>query len=259
MTHRHGTPGLRYTIADGVAQLTLSRPDKSNALDLPAAESLAAAVASARSDDAVRVVLLAGDGRRFCAGGDIASMTAAEDRSRHLEQMAATLDGALQGLAEMDKPVVAAVQGAAAGAGLAMVLSADVAIGTRSSKYLAAYASVGLTPDCGLSWLLPRAVGQQRALELALTGRVLSADEACDWGLITTVVDDDELAARASSTASRLAKAPPYAVGQARRLIRSAWTATRKESGADEVQTISRAVATAEARELADLFLQRQP
>lgn len=192
-------------------------------------------------------MLLAGDGQRFCAGGDIASMAAAEDRSGHLEQMAATLDGALQGLAEIDKPVVAAVQGAAAGAGLAMVLSADVVVGARTSRHLAAYANVGLAPDCGLSWLLPRSVGQQRALELALTGRVLSAQEARDWGLITTVVDDDELAARALSTASRLAKAPPYALGQARRLIRSAWTATREESGTDEVQTISRAIATAEA------------
>lgn len=249
--------GIRYTVTDGVGHLTLARPDKSNALDLQTAESLEEAVALAESDDAVRVVLLTGDGQRFCAGGDLASMAAANDRSAYLHKMATTLDRALQGLAEMEKPVLAAVQGAAAGAGLAMVLTADVVISARTSKYLAAYAGVGLTPDCGLSWMLPRAVGQQRALELALTGRVLSAQEACDWGLVATVVDDDQLTEQAASAAAKLAAASPYAVGQARRLIRSAWTASREESGADEAHTISRAVATTEARVLVDRFLSR--
>jgi len=160
----------------------LARPDVSNALDLPTSQSFAEAVQLAGADDDVRVVLLTGDGQRFCAGGDVASMAAASDRPAYLQELADTLDGSLQRLCELEKPVVAAVQGAAAGAGLAVMLAADIVIGASTSKYLTAYAGVGLTPDCGLSWQLPRAVGQQRALEMALTGRVLSAEEARDWG-----------------------------------------------------------------------------
>jgi 2-(1,2-epoxy-1,2-dihydrophenyl)acetyl-CoA isomerase len=184
-------------------------------------------------------------------------MAAAEDPAAYLHELADTLDRALQRLDALEKPVVAAVQGAAAGAGLAVVLSADVVVSARGTKYLTAYAGVGLTPDCGLSWLLPRAVGQQRALELALTGRVLSADEARDWGLVTSVVEDDELASQAQALAERLAVAPPFALGQARRLIRSSWAATRAETGADEARTIARAVVTPEARELVAAFTRR--
>jgi 2-(1,2-epoxy-1,2-dihydrophenyl)acetyl-CoA isomerase len=127
----------------------------------------------------------------------------------------------------------------------------------RGTKFLTAYAGVGLTPDCGLSWLLPRAVGQQRALELALTGRVLTAEEARDWGLVTTVVDDAELEEQATVLAVRLATAPPFALGQARRLIRSSWTVSRAESGADEARTIARAVTTPEAQALVARFAGR--
>ena len=235
----------------------MARPDVSNALDLPTSQSFAEAVQLAGADDDVRVVLLTGDGQRFCAGGDVASMAAASDRPAYLQELADTLDGSLQRLCELEKPVVAAVQGAAAGAGLAVMLAADIVIGASTSKYLTAYAGVGLTPDCGLSWQLPRAVGQQRALEMALTGRVLSAEEARDWGLVTTVVADDQLGAQAVSVAQKLAAASPFALGQARRLIRSAWTLSRAESGAEEAQTISRAVATVEAQALIERFVRR--
>lgn len=248
---------VRYSVTDGVAHIALARPERSNSFDLPTAQSFGAAVDRAGADPEVRVVLLTGDGPRFCAGGDVASMAAAAEPSAYLQELADELDGALQRLGALEKPVVAAVQGAAAGAGLAVVLTADVVLSARSTKYLTAYAGVGLTPDCGLSWLLPRAVGQQRALELALTGRVLSAEEAQDWGLVTTVVDDAELEEQATALAAKLATAPPFALGQARRLIRSAWTASRAESGADEARTISRAVTTPEAQALVARFAGR--
>lgn len=248
---------VHYAVADGVARITLARPEVSNSVDLPTAAALGEAVDAAAADDAVRVVLLAGEGARFCAGGDVASMAAAADPSAYLLELADALDGVLQRLIALPKPVVAAVQGAAAGAGMAVVLSADVVISARSTKYLTAYAGVGLTPDCGLSWLLPRAVGQQRALELALTGRVLAAEEARDWGLVTTVVDDDSLAAEAEALAAKLAAAPPYALGQAKRLMRASWGSTRAEAGADEARTIAAAVATPEAQALVAKFAGR--
>jgi len=247
--------GIRYAADEGIARLTFARPDASNSLDLPTARSFAAAVAQAAADPDVRVVLLSGDGDRFCAGGDVASMAAASDQSAYLLELASTLDQALFDLTATPKPVVAAVQGAAAGAGLAVVLAADVIVSASNTKYLTAYAGVGLTPDCGLSWQLPRAVGQQRALELALTGRILSAEEARDWGLVTTVVDAEGLLEKATSVASKLAASSPYALGQAKRLIRSAWAVSRAESGADEARTISRAVATAEAQLLVEKFV----
>lgn len=248
---------VRYTVADGVARIALARPEVSNSVDLPTAQAFGAAVDKAAVDPDVRVILITGDGPRFCAGGDVASMAAAEDQSRYLRELADALDQVLQSVDSIAVPVVAAVQGAAAGAGLAVVLSADVVVSARSTKYLTAYAGVGLTPDCGLSWLLPRAVGQQRALELALTGRVLTAEEAQQWGLVTTVVDDEALEEQATALAAKLAGAPPYALGQARRLIRSSWTATRAEAGADEARTIATAVTTPEAQALVARFAAR--
>lgn len=248
---------VQYAVADGVARITLARPDVSNAVDLPTAAALGEAVDAAAADDSVRVVLVTGAGPRFCAGGDVASMAAAENPSAYLLELADALDQPLQRLTAMAKPVVAAVQGAAAGAGLAVVLSADVVLSARSTKYLTAYAGVGLTPDCGLSWLLPRAVGQQRALELSLTGRVLSAEEARDWGLVTSVVADEALADETAALVARLAAAPPYALGQAKRLMRESWNVSRAEAGADEGRTIATAVTTPEAQALVARFAGR--
>lgn len=247
--------GVRYSVEDGIASLALNRPDQSNSIDLDTARALSDAVDRARLDDDARVVMVTGEGTRFCAGGDVASMAEAEDPAGYLLDAASALDGALRKLSALEKPVLAGVQGAAAGAGLAVALSADLVVSAASSKFLAAYADVGLTPDCGLSWMLPRAVGQQRALDLVLTGRVLSADEALDWGLVTRVVPDEQLTEQVRATAAALAEAPPFALGQARRLLRQSWATTRAETGADEARTISRAVQTAEARRLIARFL----
>jgi len=246
--------GIRYTVHDGLARLTLARPDLSNAIDLPAAKALGAAVARAGADPDVRVILIDAEGPRFCAGGDVRSMAGTADPAAYVAALATELDRALQNLAGLAKPVVAAVQGAAAGAGLAVVLAADVVIAARAAKFFTAYAAVGLTPDCGLSYQLPRAIGQQRALELALTGRALSADEALEWGLVSQVVEPADLAERAAAVARQLADASTFALGQAKRLIRASWTTTREQSGADEVQTIAQAITTVEAKELIGKF-----
>lgn len=243
---------IAYQVRDGIARVVLTRPEVANVFDLPMAQAFADAVWQAGSDRAVRVVLVSGEGRDFCLGSDVASLVASEDRSSYLYDLARVLDEGLQDLAEIEKPVIAAIQGTAAAAGLAIVLAADVVLSSPEATFQTGAAGVGLTPDCGLSWELPRVVGPRRALELALTGRVLSAGEAQDWGLVTTVVDHLDIHSAADSLAACLATAPPFALGHTRRLIRSAWAESRAASGADEARTISRAVATPEARVLVE-------
>ncbi|MFJ8819562.1 enoyl-CoA hydratase/isomerase family protein [Amycolatopsis thermoflava] len=247
---------VRWELSGGVGRITLDRPDVSNAVDLPTAQALAKAVTAAEADD-VRVVLLTGAGARFCAGGDVRSFLAAEKPSTYLHELATELEAALRRLSELPKPVVAEVQGAVAGAGLAFVLNADVVVAARSTKFRMAYSGIGLTPDCGVSYLLPRAIGTQRALELALTGRTLTAEEACGWGLVTEVVDDDALDDRAAELARTLAEGPAAAFGQAKRLIRSSFDVSRENSAADEAGTIAAAVAGSEAQRLIRRFTQR--
>lgn len=242
-----------YDVHDGLARLTLNRPEASNSVDLPTAVAFKTAVERAAADETVRVVLMTGNGKRFCAGGDVGSMVSAENRPAYLFELAQVLDGALQRLATLDKPVVAAVQGAVAGAGLGVMLSADVIVAERSTKFLTAYSAIGLTPDCGVSYLLPRAIGQQRALQLALTGRVLDGDEACEWGLVTEVVDG-RAGERAEEIARQLASGPTFAYAQTRRLIRSSWDLTREQSGSDEARTIAEAVVSPAATELIKRF-----
>jgi 2-(1,2-epoxy-1,2-dihydrophenyl)acetyl-CoA isomerase len=247
---------LRVAVEDGVAVLEMTRQQQSNSFDLPAARAFDDAVRAIELDDAVRVVLLTGAGKRFCAGGDVASMIAAEGRAAYLQELAEVLDGALQHLGTLSKPVVVAVQGAVAGAGIGVMLAGDIIVADRATKFVSAYESIGLTPDCGVSWLLPRVIGQQRALQFCLMPAAINADIALSWGLITEVVDDDA-AGRALDIARSLAAGPAQALGQARRLLRSSWAADRPTSGADEARTIANAVTTAEATVLVEAFAQR--
>lgn len=246
--------GVRYAVADGIGTITLARPEASNSFDLPTARSFGAAVDAAIADEAVGVILLVAEGRRFCAGGDVGSMVAADDREAFLLELADTLDGALQRLTSAPKPVVAGVRGAVAGAGVGVMLAADVVVAAEGTKFLTAYAAIGLSPDCGVSWLLPRAIGQQRALELAITGRALTSEEALAWGMVTRVVADADLDTAVQEVAAQVAAQSSYALGHARRLIRSSYDVTRAESGADESRTIAAAVLTPYAQEKLAVF-----
>ncbi len=245
---------VNYSVADGVAHIELNRPAVATAFDLPTAEAFDAAVTKAGNDDSVRAVLLTGAGKRFSAGGDVASMVQSDDRATFLLELANALDAGARKLDALEKPVVCAVQGAVAGAGNSVMLAADVIVAASSTKFVMAYPGVGLTPDIGVTWLLPRAVGQVRALEYALTGRALTAEEAREWGLVTTVVADEDVQTAAREVALKLAAGPVFALGQARRMIRRSWERTREEAGADESQTIARAVVTDDAQQRLKAF-----
>lgn len=240
------TEHVAYELNDDVARVTLNRAGVSNAVDLDTARLFRELIARSRAEEA-RALVLSGSGPRFCAGGDVASMWASEDRPGYLRELAATLELGLREMAELPFPTIAAAQGAVAGAGIGVLLHCDVVVAARSTRFVMAYAGVGLTPDCGVSYLLPRAVGQQRALEFALTGRVLTAPEAQAWGLVTTVAEDDALAVVVDRIAATWAKGPTEAFGEAKRLLRTSWEASSDASARDEVETIARAVQSADA------------
>lgn len=246
---------IEYGAVDGVAHLRLNRPEAANALNLEAANELDAAVARARDDVEVRAVRVTGAGPRFCAGGDVAAFAAAQDQPAYIHQLATQLDAAFRALAALQKPVVAAVHGAVAGAGLALMLSCDVVVAAPGTKFVFAYPGIGFTPDCGLSYLLPRAMGQQRALAFSLAGKPASGQQALDWGLVAEVTDDAH--PRAEELARAMADGPATALGQARRLLRQGWEMGRAETGAEEARTITEMVKGAEAQALIKEFVSR--
>lgn len=248
-------PLIAYAVADGVAHIEVNRPAAANAFDLDTTRELAAVLDAAAGDETVGAVLLTGAGPRFCAGGDVASFAAARDQPAYIHQLATELDAAFRALAGLEKPVVVAVHGAVAGAGLALMLSCDVIVCAPATKFVFAYPGIGFTPDCGLSYLLPRAIGQQRALQFALVGKPASAQEAREWGLVTEIADD--ATARGGEIAATLTAGASTALGQVRRLMRSGWTMTREETGAEEARTIAAMARGQEAQELIARFIER--
>jgi 2-(1,2-epoxy-1,2-dihydrophenyl)acetyl-CoA isomerase len=212
---------IGFEVADGVARLRLARPEAGNAVTGAMAREIMDAVGRCDHDPAVRAVLLTGEGRRFCVGGDLRAFTAhGTALPGHLREVTTYLHAAVSRLARLEVPVVAAVQGAAAGAGLSLACAADLVVAGESARFRTAYLAIGLTPDGGLSYSLPRLVGPRRALELLLTNRIFSAAEAREWGIATEVVPDADVAARAEALARDLAAGPTAAMGAAKRLVR---------------------------------------
>lgn len=246
---------VTLTITDGVGHIELNRPEAANTVDMALASGLREAVAAAAADEGVRAVLLSGAGARFCTGGDIGSFVDAEDSRAYLHALAVEAGAAVAALEDLTKPVVVAVHGAVAGGGLGIMLGGDLVVAQEGTKFVFAYPSIGLTPDCGVSYLLPRALGQQRALAFALSGRPLSAQDAQAQGLVAEVVPDAR--ARAQEAAQTLADGATGAYGDARRLLRSSWSRTREEMAADEATTLSTHGAGDEAQALFTRFLSR--
>ena len=243
------------SVSDGVATIRLARPDAGNAVDLLTAFALRDAVgAVARAVDQVQVVVLRADGRLFCAGGDVRAMAAAPQRGDFVAELAGVLHEVLEGLRALPVPVVAVVQGAAAGAGVGLVLASDVVLAADHATFVAAYPTVGLSPDCGVSALLPGAVGARRAALFLLTGTPIDAATALDWGLVTEVCPAQDLEARAGEVVAAIAALPREAVGQAARLLRVAGERPYAVQLADEAATIARLAAGAEAGALLASF-----
>jgi 2-(1,2-epoxy-1,2-dihydrophenyl)acetyl-CoA isomerase len=210
---------LLHDVSDGVATLTLNRPESLNALNVELRRQLLAAVKAARSDDATRVVVLTGAGRAFCAGADLRGGSSERDFRTVLTTEYNPLITALRTLA---KPVVAAVNGVAAGAGVSLAFAADLVVAAEDARFVPAFNRIGLVPDSGLARTLVRAVGRHRALEILLGERQLTASAAHDAGLVAAVVPADRLAAATRELALRLAAGPVGAIGLTKRLLNRA-------------------------------------
>jgi 2-(1,2-epoxy-1,2-dihydrophenyl)acetyl-CoA isomerase len=239
----------------GVAHVTLNRAEHGNTLDLTLARDLRTAFEAVSERKDARVLLLTGEGRMFCAGGDLRSMQAADNRSAFVYELALACHETIRSLAALEKPVVAAVQGSAAGAGLSLVLLSDFVFTTPKASFVTAYTAVGLTPDCGQSWLLPRAVGTGRALDLTLASRRLSGEEAVGLGIATRIATEDSLHAEAAAFAAKLATGHAQALGAARSLIRSGFADGLDAHLDKEAETIARMAATEETGKMIDAFL----
>jgi len=210
---------------DGVALVTLNHPEGANALSMAMGRDLLEVALRVEGDPAVRAVVVTGAGKHFCFGGDLHGMAAQGDAvGGYLNELTTRIHAAISCFARMRAPVIAAVNGTAAGGGVGLVCMTDLAIAGRSSRFRLAYTGVGLAPDCATSFLLPRIVGRRRALELFLTNRMLGADEALDWGLVNQVVDDAEVLPQALALAATFAAGPTESYASVKRLVDAADT-----------------------------------
>ncbi|MCZ4533967.1 enoyl-CoA hydratase-related protein [Gordonia terrae] len=249
------TTGLDFTIDDRrVAAIRLNRPEAANALDMDLADGLAAAVQTIVSDGGVRVIRLSAAGRLFSGGGDVHGMATATDRGQFLAELAGSVHRSLIALDRLPVPVVAAVQGTAAGGGLGLVLAADVVIATPKTAFVAAYSTIGLSPDCGVSVNLPRTIGLGRALRMLVRNEKIDAATALEWGLVHEIVEAGELDDATDAVVAHLLERPAAAIGHARRLARASFGRAFADHLDDEAATIAQLGAGEEAAELLARF-----
>jgi 2-(1,2-epoxy-1,2-dihydrophenyl)acetyl-CoA isomerase len=263
MAFETGCPNLRVECADGVASIILDRPDAGNALTPDMVEALIQATTALEHDTDVRCVVLRATGDNFAAGGDVKGFhkSLTQDRAAHLagmERRVANGNAAVQRLRRMTKPVLASVQGAVAGYGLSMFLTADLAIAADNAFFLMAYRHIGLTPDGGSSHLLPRLIGERRAMELTLMGNRIDAAKALAWGMVNWTAPADELVAQTDKLARGLARGPTYALGHAKRLIRGAFESSWDDQVARENEQIGHSVASADHFEGVQAFVEKR-
>lgn len=242
---------IDFTVSDGVATVTLNRPDAANALDLRMSQDLLAVASHCDANRAIRAVIFTGRGKMFSAGGDVMSFAAAgEGVSEMMRNMTAFLHSAIARFLRMNAPLITAVNGTAAGAGLSMALMGDVILAASSAKFTMAYTRIGVTPDGSSTFTLPRLVGMARAKEMILLNPVYTADEAAAKGLVTAVVPDDQLMARAQEIAAQLANGPTLAYGEAKRLLADSFSNSLETQMELETRAISGLAAhTRDARE----------
>jgi 2-(1,2-epoxy-1,2-dihydrophenyl)acetyl-CoA isomerase len=247
------------SVSDGIGRVVLNRPEVGNAINMVLAEDLFAALTQLHVDADVRCLVLEANGPIFCAGGDLADFggDGAGDMSSRIHALATALHRSIELIEAMDKPLVTAIQGTAAGAGVVLGACADLVLVSDQAKFVPAYGRVGLTPDGGSTWYLPRLMGDRRATEMLLTGGALSAAEAVETGLVTRLVPHDSLATKTTTVALRLADSTGMSVGETRRLVRTGRNASLHDHLLEEAQSISRASEHPGAREAIGAFLAR--
>jgi 2-(1,2-epoxy-1,2-dihydrophenyl)acetyl-CoA isomerase len=254
---------LQYASSDGVGTILLNRPDALNAFSPEMAAGLIEATGQFERDPDVRCVVIRGAGEHFQSGGDVKALhrSLTENREKHLagmEQRVVNGHLAIHRIRRMRKPVLAVVQGAAAGFGMSLVAAADLAIASDDAYFTLAYCHIGLSADGGASYFLPRIVGERRALEAVLLGDRITAQKALDWGLLNWVVPAAELDDQANKIARRLATGATWALGQAKALFRNSLDRTWDEQSAKEAESIAQAIATDDHLEGVTAFFEKR-
>lgn len=252
---------LGWSLSDGVATITFNRPRAGNALTMQMGRELMDASIRCDDDPEVRAVVLTGAGRLFCVGADLKQLPPAGPKmATEIKLLTTYLHAAISRLARMDVPLICAVNGTAAGAGMSLALIGDLTLAVESAHFTMAYSRVGLTPDCAATYYLPRLVGFRRALELYLTNRVLSATEAEAWGLVNRVVAANALVSETQALAVQLAAGPTQAIGATKQLFHSAWTESLESQMELETRAITNAARCPDAAEgLKAFFEKRKP
>jgi 2-(1,2-epoxy-1,2-dihydrophenyl)acetyl-CoA isomerase len=252
---------IRYENSGGIARITLNRPDRLNSFTTQMHRELRAALDDVRSGGETRVLLLTGEGRGFCAGQDLSDRAVAPgespvDLGASIEENYRPL---VLGLRSLPVPVVCAVNGVAAGAGANIALACDIVIAARSASFIQAFSRIGLVPDSGGTFFLPRLVGAARAMGLALTGEKLSAEQAAAWGLIWKCVDDGELAATTEALLAQFAQAPTRGLAAIKRALYAS-SANTLEAQLDVERDLQRELGySADYREGVAAFLEKRP
>lgn len=250
------------SLAGGIAHLRLNRPQAANGMSVELLKALYGAVMTCHGTPGVRVLLLTGEGRNFCAGGDVQAFAArGAALPDYIRPATAYLQDSVLSLARLQAPVIVAVQGfAAGGGGFGLVCAADFVIAAESAKFLAGATRVAMAPDAGVSVTLPRLVGLRKATEILLTNPVIDAAEALRLGLVTKVVPDAELENAARALALELAEGAPLALAATKRLLRSGMALGMEACLSEEARTVSELSGTADAREgLAAVIERRRP
>ena len=251
---------LLFDVRDNVAHLTLNRPDAANSINENMGKDLMHAALRCDEDPEIRAVLISGAGKIFSGGGDLKDFISKGDQlPYHIKEITTYLHAAISRLTRMDAPVIAAVHGAVAGAGMSIAIACDIVVAAETTRFMVAYTRAGLVPDGSSTYFLPRIVGLKRALELTLTNRMFSAQEALQWGLITRVVPDNELLVQARAIAVQLAAGPTRAYGISKRLLHSGWMETLETQMENESQAIANSARTLDAREGITAFLEKRP
>lgn len=248
-----------FDVSDGVATLTLNRPDNANAMNLEMTKELLDVAIACDEDSAVRCLLVTATGPMFSAGGDMKAFITADDTGRLLKTMTTYLHAAISRMARMDAPVVIAVNGTAAGAGLSLAAAGDFTLAAESAKFSFRYTAGGLSPDGSSSYFVPRSLGLRRTMELMITNRVLTAHEAAEWGLINRAVADDTLLSEAETLARQLADGPTRAFGNVKRMLHATFSDTLESQMELEARLIADLTRTEDLAEGITAFIEKRP
>jgi 2-(1,2-epoxy-1,2-dihydrophenyl)acetyl-CoA isomerase len=249
---------LQFEIADAVATITLDRPAALNALTVPMKAELLRALGLVARDPDVRAVVLTGAGRAFCAGQDLKERQA-PDAAPLAVELRERYNPIIRAMRRLDKPIVGAINGVAAGAGASLAFACDIRIAAEAASFVLAFGRIGLVPDSGATWFLPRLVGAAKAAEMALLGEAVSAAEAEQFGLVAKVVPDEDLVAEAKAVALRLAALAPRALASTKHALDRAWSIDLDRALDEEAYRQGVAGASADHAEGMAAFLEKRP